>query len=960
MSLPWTNNVSGTPDSGATPADSGLPPTGTMVTARVAENLGDGLYSLLWGQKKITVSSRAELAVGQNLLLKSETSPDGKQLLVVQLPGAGRNHPAPVPGPVIYTQQGLTATTRPISPVATPVTSANTTSSTASILVVLEELPPVPSKAQIQAELAASRDKMVADLAVTDVEIAEQPFTKDSPDKPTPEQADSTQPQPPTAKDESAPQVPGQEASSNRPVLPATPDSPLSAGPQTKPTQTDSAQPQSPPTTGEAAFPAPQAPAQGLPSGQPVAAPPLAAADLPPVSGSSISPLLPESPQPALPNGQTPLQPEASTPETAPNPATPLPGQTGEAVVEVPELIVTIPKYGSVMPKDVMERAAEILLRAAGLTPGPATREAAEALIRNQIHVDRPNIQALLALTAGQPEAEKYGLLEAGARLLSKDIPLAVPLASGLAGMLERGRSAADLLGMAESALAEVRISDAKAYVGAAREMLGQVTVELGRNESPAALERHLTYSAREPLGKALQLMEQATQTILESHPLLTKLDSLITSVLTMLEEMKPGATPGNVAPHQDRPPLPPQNAPQNPETATPQTKPTGGEAPIPLASVIPPRGQTAAPIPALVVPSLPDAPKSQPGSTAPAGQQPINGGLLQGSLENNAPMPGKEESVSKPAIPLPDADAEAGQTKPQSPEMAADKPARRPLPDIVPHPGANRPEYDLLRKSGYLDTWLSTPDQSEKPTGLKDLWNAPQEKRDMLALARDLLATNPEKAEQAARELPLLDKRALRELASRLLEVEKEIVAKEPAIRRLAEAAGAIRELGRHVLATKIESLAGMDRNPGMMVAEVPFRLAGDAGNGRLQMFYRKGGQASGKGGWSSRIILDLTTTAFGPVLGDARFFGRDMTLNMFVESDVAAAFLAKDEEELVESLLEKGFRLKPRFMSMPTSKPEEDKPPVQETPAPQPPDSAAALDPRFPRKPKRLDTKA
>ncbi len=156
-----------------------------------------------------------------------------------------------------------------------------------------------------------------------------------------------------------------------------------------------------------------------------------------------------------------------------------------------------------------------------------------------------------------------------------------------------------------------------------------------------------------------------------------------------------------------------------------------------------------------------------------------------------------------------------------------------------------------------------------------------------------------------------------LKETANRLSERERETLRSDPLMGKLSDAATSLRDLGRQLLAVKAENLAGQDRNPGVMLAEVPLKFGDDTGDGRMQMFYRR---SKGKNdGWTQRVILDLNTTRLGPVLGDMRFFNTDMILNLFVERHELATYLESASEQLVDGLWVKGFRVKARFMVLP-----------------------------------------
>lgn len=242
-------------------------------------------------------------------------------------------------------------------------------------------------------------------------------------------------------------------------------------------------------------------------------------------------------------------------------------------------------------------------------------------------------------------------------------------------------------------------------------------------------------------------------------------------------------------------------------------------------------------------------------------------------------------------------------------------------LDSLFQTPGLNRAEFELLRPGGFLDKYLSSFGADFGADGTNGTGGgapkAAQIKTDAEQLFRQLTSQNPETIEKALRELPEKEPEVLRETASRLAREEAEAMRREPTLNKLADAASNLRDLGRQSLAVKAENIAGQDRNPGVMLAEVPFKLNDDAGDGRMQMFYRK---SKGKGdSWSSRVILDLNTTRMGPVLGDLRFFGQDMVVNMFVEDQDLAGYLERESETLVDGLWAKGFRVKARFMVLP-----------------------------------------
>jgi hypothetical protein len=230
-------------------------------------------------------------------------------------------------------------------------------------------------------------------------------------------------------------------------------------------------------------------------------------------------------------------------------------------------------------------------------------------------------------------------------------------------------------------------------------------------------------------------------------------------------------------------------------------------------------------------------------------------------------------------------------------------------LDSLFQTPGLNRAEFDLLRPGGFLDRYLGSA--ANGADGEKVKTEAEQ-------LFRQLTSQNRDSVEKALQELHRKEPEVLRETAARLTRQEAEIMRGDPLLNKLSDAASTLRDLGRQALAVKAENVAGQDRNPGVMLAEVPFRLNDDAGDGRMQMFYRR--SKGRQDGWSSRVILDLNTTRMGPVLGDLRFFGQDMTVNMFVEKQDLADYLEREAESLIDGLWSKGFRVKARFMVLPT----------------------------------------
>jgi hypothetical protein len=509
---------------------------------------------------------------------------------------------------------------------------------------------------------------------------------------------------------------------------------------------------------------------------------------------------------------------------------------------ELPLSRLATPPSGGKIPESALEKAADILLRAVGLTPDIVSRDAAKALIRHNVQVDRANVQSLIAIAAGTPEIDRPGRMNAGARLLARDVPLIRPLAAGLADILSRRIGTRELADRAVAALDwEPQTPEAKPLVHTARDLIRAMNVDIDSADLPSTLERYVSTSGRETLGKALALLEKAAQAVLESHPELARLDKAINIILAQSAKGTPAVLESQPIPNDD------------PAASAPDSQGPGQ-----------------------------NKPQSEAGRPAASGDDPPSPGL-------------------------------------SSPESS------------YPTPGGNRPEVDLLRPAGPLSLFLSKEG---------DVKSAVPERvtREAETVMRDLLSDDPAKVETAGRELKRRNHHVLQEAARTLNQMESKLLRNDSQLARLAEGAGILRELGRQTLAIKAENLAGREREPGMLLAEIPFRLAEDQGEGRMQMFYRK--IRTDNKGWTSRIILDLTTTGFGPVLGDMRFFGKDMILNLFVGKSEMAEFLDESGGDLIQALLEKGFRLTPHFLVLPPPKIQQaGHPEVRESPPAEPP---------------------
>ncbi|MCX7935895.1 MAG: flagellar hook-length control protein FliK, partial [Planctomycetota bacterium] len=181
-----------------------------------------------------------------------------------------------------------------------------------------------------------------------------------------------------------------------------------------------------------------------------------------------------------------------------------------------------------------------------------------------------------------------------------------------------------------------------------------------------------------------------------------------------------------------------------------------------------------------------------------------------------------------------------------------------------------------------------------------------------LIAEARD-----PETAAEIARRFSAEHPSLTRDLAARLQGAEEESLRQHPALRALTEAAAALSEAGRRLLAYRAESLAGLRHEPAYFAAEIPIRFQGDRENGLLRVYWRCSPRAISP--WNARVVLDLQTTRLGPVAGDMLFRGREINLRLYAASPETADYLASGQEELTAALRQKGFNCLPRFAVIP-----------------------------------------
>ncbi|MFH0910351.1 MAG: hypothetical protein V1918_02415 [Planctomycetota bacterium] len=195
-------------------------------------------------------------------------------------------------------------------------------------------------------------------------------------------------------------------------------------------------------------------------------------------------------------------------------------------------------------------------------------------------------------------------------------------------------------------------------------------------------------------------------------------------------------------------------------------------------------------------------------------------------------------------------------------------------------------------------------------------------------------LPDDPRIVERIEARLSILRAEGVKRLLSLLEAREEALLRSDPVLARLASAHEAVRALHEQSLAYKAENLAGAQKEPGVFVAEVPFRLAGELGHGRLEVSCRTAKGRSATRAWSSRVVLDLHTSRLGPVLGEMRFTPSRLDVDLATEGEETVAALGAEGDALRAALEEKGFHPRLRFSVIPPEETDEEKAPAERPP--------------------------
>ena len=585
----------------------------------------------------------------------------------------------------------------------------------------------------------------------------------------------------------------------------------------------------------------------------------------------------------------------------------------------------------------------QTLLRNAGLTPSPATAAAAEALLGQKLPVSRENVQTLLALAAGTAGDERGAILRAGARLLALDIPVARPLAAGMAQLMSPEMNLSgriDSIAGALRAAGELLPPELQSLAQGSARMAANLAVIVGGAESPQALSGFISGMGRELLAQVQQNIEGMATNLLETSPALRILSAALEPVLLKLANLPlppeilagaqgQGAT-GAQASNAPAFPQPGADGAAQPgaQTATPLSTNTnaadtvvqiagasansaGGAPDLAAGNAASPaagNGQLSSNLPGLLAPSA-----SPVSNTTSA---PNTSGSLPGALPSAT-------GTNPPVSDLPAASAETAQGVQSAGRLA------RLLESIgrgaaaavrAAHPGAE----------SMADYLKSVPDHLRQP-GQADLQSVD---RLLGELAR---AQSPQEAAQITRSaLGGMDNATLRELATLLQQAEREELRSLPALEQLKSASDEVRQLGRAFMAQKAENLATLRHDPAVYSAQIPLKFGDTSGDGQLQMFYRR--KTGGKErDWTQRVVLDLRMSALGGVVGDLRFHAGQLNVSLLSEDPQTLAMLQEDADELATGLAEAGFDCIPGFRLL--KKPEKSQRKNDDTPQPAPP---------------------
>ncbi|MHC4871407.1 MAG: hypothetical protein ACYTFY_06150 [Planctomycetota bacterium] len=136
----------------------------------------------------------------------------------------------------------------------------------------------------------------------------------------------------------------------------------------------------------------------------------------------------------------------------------------------------------------------------------------------------------------------------------------------------------------------------------------------------------------------------------------------------------------------------------------------------------------------------------------------------------------------------------------------------------------------------------------------------------------------------------------------------ERTALEENPVISRITQAHESVQSIVEKAAAYKAENVLASRNDPVVFMAEVPFRMGEDEGDGKLKFYGRKTTKQKTKS-WNNRVVVDLIMSNLGPVLGDMKFSESKLDIKIGLADIDAYDLLANDLEELKTALQEKGF---------------------------------------------------
>ncbi len=138
--------------------------------------------------------------------------------------------------------------------------------------------------------------------------------------------------------------------------------------------------------------------------------------------------------------------------------------------------------------------------------------------------------------------------------------------------------------------------------------------------------------------------------------------------------------------------------------------------------------------------------------------------------------------------------------------------------------------------------------------------------------------------------------------------QLERLVIEEDTVINRIVQAHRAVDSIIEKAAAYKAENIVGHHKEPTVFIAEIPFHLGEDSGDGKLKFYGRKNNQSKNKN-WNHRVVLDLIMSNLGPVLGDMRFSEDRLNITIGIADENSENVISEKIPELSSILQGKGF---------------------------------------------------